>query len=50
MIRYCKASEETTGFSMKDCLSAPNLGWKNFNSMRYEKDETTFTYNDKYMR
>ena len=28
--RYCTAMEEITGFSMKDCLSAPGLGWKNF--------------------
>ena len=37
--RYCKAMEEITGFSMKDCLSAPGLGWKYFNSMRDENDE-----------
>ena len=35
---------------MKDCLSAPALGWKNFNSMRTEEDEPIYTYNDKYMR
>ena len=42
--------EEITGFSMKDCLSAPGLGWKTFNSMREENDEPTYTYNDKYIR
>ena len=26
--RYCKAMEEISGYSMKDCLSAPGLGWK----------------------
>ena len=26
--RYSKAMEEITGFSMKDCLSAPGLGLK----------------------
>ena len=26
--RYCKAMEDITGFSMKDCLSLPGLGWK----------------------
>ena len=26
--RYIKAMEEITGFSMKDCLSLPGLGWK----------------------
>ena len=25
--RYCKAIQEITGFSMKDCLSLPGLGW-----------------------
>ena len=48
--KYCKALEEITGFSMKDCLSAPGLGWKYFNSMRDENDEPIYTYNDKYMR
>ena len=42
--------EEITGFSMKDCLSLPGLGWKNFNSLRTEEDEPIYTYNDKYMR
>ena len=48
--RYCKAMEEITGFSMKDCLSAPGLGWKYFNSKRDQNDEPINTYNDKYMR
>ena len=48
--RYCKAMEEITGFSKKDCLSAPGLGWKYFNSMRDENDEPIYTYNDKYIR
>ena len=26
--KYIKAMEEITGFSMKDCLSLPGLGWK----------------------
>ena len=42
--------EDITGFSMKDCLSLPSLGWKNFNSLRTEEDESIYTYNDKYMR
>ena len=42
--------EEITGFSMKDCLSLPGLGWKYFNSLRTEEDEFIYTYNDKYMR
>ena len=42
--------KEITGFSMKDCLSLPGLGWKYFNSLRTEEDEPIFTYNDKYMR
>ena len=48
--RYLKAMEKITGFSMKDCLSLPGLGWKYFNSLRTEEDEPIYTYNDKYMR
>ena len=48
--RYSKAMEEINGFSMKDCLSLPGLGWKYFNSLRTEEDEPIYTYNDKYMR
>ena len=35
---------------MKDCLSLSALGWKDFNSLRTEKDEPIYTYNDKYRR
>ena len=35
---------------MKECLSLPGLGWKNFNSLRNEEDEPIYTYDDKYMR
>ena len=42
--------QEITELSMKDCVSAPGLGWKNFNSMRDENDERTYTYNDNYMK
>ena len=48
--RYNKCMEEITGFSMKDCLSLPGLGWKYFNSLRTEEDEPIYTYNDKYMK
>ena len=48
--RYIKAMEEITGFSMKDCLSLPGLGWKFFNSLRTEEDEPIYTYRDNYMR
>ena len=48
--RYIKVMEEKTGFSMKDCLSLPGLGWKYFNSLRTEEDEPIYTYTDKYMR
>ena len=48
--RYSKAMEEITGFSMKDSLSLPGLGWKYFNSLRTKKDEPIYTNNDKYMR
>ena len=41
--------EEITGFSLKDCLSLPGLGWKYFNSLRTEEDEPIYTYNGKYM-
>ena len=42
--RYIKAMEEIPGFSMKDCLSLPSLGWKYFNSLRTEEDEPIYTY------
>ena len=48
--RFCKAMQELTEFSMKDCLSLPGLGWKYFKSLRTEEDEPIYTYNDKYMR
>ena len=48
--RHYKAMEEITGFSMKDSLSAPGLGWNYFNSSRTEEDEPIYTYNDKYKR
>ena len=48
--RCSKAMEELTGFSLKDCLSLPGLGYKCFNSLRTEEDEPIYTYNDKYMR
>ena len=35
---------------MKDCLSLPGLGWKYFNSLRTEEDESINTYNDKYVK
>ena len=42
--------EEITGFGMKDCLSLPGLGLKDFNSLRKEEEEPIYTFNDKYMR
>ena len=42
--------QETTGFSMKGCLSLPGLGWKYFNSFRTEENKPIYTYSDKYMR
>ena len=41
--RYCGAMQEITGFSMKDCLSLPGLGWKYFNSLRTEEDEPIYS-------
>ena len=37
--RFIKAVEEITGFSIKDCLSLPGLGWNYFNSLRTEEDQ-----------
>ena len=48
--RYKKCIEELTRFSMKNCLSLPGLGWKNFNKLRTEEDEPIYSYNDKNMR
>ena len=48
--RYIEAMKEITGFSRKDCLSLPGLGWKYFNSLRTEEHEAIYTYNDKCMR
>ena len=48
--RYCTTMEEITGFSLKDSLSAPGLGWRYFNSIRDENVESIYTYNDKYLR
>ena len=45
--RYIIAMDEITGFSMKKSLSLPDLGWKNFNSLRTEEDEPIYTYVDK---
>ena len=42
--RYIGAMKEITGFSMKDCLSLPGLGWKYFNSLRTEEDEDIYIY------
>ena len=42
--------DEITGFGMKDCLSLPGLGLKDFNSLRTEEDEPIYTFNEKYMR
>ena len=41
---------ESTGFSMKDSLSALGLRWRCFNSMKNDSDEPKYTYNDEYMR
>ena len=48
--RCIEAMKEITGFSLKDYLSLPGLGWKYFNSLRTEEDEPIYTYNNKYMR
>ena len=47
--RYNKCTEEIPGFSVEDCLSAPGLGWKNFNGMRDENDDPIYNYNDKHL-
>ena len=48
--RYSKTMEEITRFSMKGCLSLPELGWKYFISLKTEKDEPIYTNNDIHMR
>ena len=48
--RYCKATQEITEFSMKDCLSLPGLGLKYLNSLRTKQDKPIYTHKDKYMR
>ena len=48
--RYCGFLQEITGFSMKDCLSLPGLGFKYFNSLRTDRDEPLYTYKDKFTR
>ena len=48
--RYSKAMQEITGFSKRDCLSAPGLVWKYFYSLKTEEYEPIYTYNDKYIR
>ena len=47
---FCKAMQEITGLSMKDCSSVSGLGIKYCNSLRTDQDEPIYTYNDKYMR
>ena len=42
--------EELMGFSMKDCLSLPGLGFIYFKSLRTEENEPIYTYDDKYIR
>ena len=47
---FSKAMEGITGFGMKDCVSLPKLGWKNFKSLRKDEDEVIYTYDDNYMK
>ena len=42
--------EKVTGFSVKNCLSAPGLVWKFFKSMLDENDEPIYIFNDNYKR
>ena len=48
--RYCRDMEQTTGFCMKNNLTLPSLGWKNFNSLRDESNEPIYPYKNKKMR
>ena len=41
--RYCGSTVELSGFSMKDCLSLPGLGFKYFNSLITDQDEPIYT-------
>ena len=47
---YSKGMEELTGFGMKKSLMLPSLANKNFCSLRDEKDEPNYTYNDEQTR
>ena len=42
--------EEITGLGMKNSLTLPSLGWKHFNILRDDNDDSVYTYKDKYMR
>ena len=42
--------EEITGFSNKDCLNLPRLGYDYFYNLRTEEVEPIYTYTDKDMR
>ena len=48
--KYPERMEAFTGFGMRNSSTLPFLGWKYFNSLRVENDETIYTYKDKYMR
>ena len=38
------------GFSLKNCLSLQDVGWKYFYSLGTEEDEPIYIYNAKHMR
>ena len=42
--RYTMGTEELTGCGMKNSLTLPSLARKNFNKLRDENDEPTYTY------
>ena len=48
--RYSKGMEELTGFEMKNSLTSLSLAIEYFNSLRDEKVEPIYTYNDGFMR
>ena len=47
--RYCKGTEEVTGFGMENSSTLLSLANKYFNSSRAENDEPIYTYTDEFM-
>ena len=48
--RYTKSNEELTGHGMKNILTIPSSPNNTYNSLRDEKDEPIYFYNDENLR